>query len=411
MMGGMSRGRPRIKRVAGWLLAAVGVLVVTSGAYTGYAAWRHREPVTLPAPTGPHQVGRVRYEWTDTSREDPLAPDPGQPRDLPVWVWYPAEATAGGDAGHAAYAPGLWRDVHLPAPIGLGETDFRKVGTHSREAVEASEGRFPVVVLEPGLGFSAMQYTTLAEDLASHGFVVAGVTETYSSNHAVLHHRDLPSSPAGNPSDFAGTHAPASQATGDRLVGVWARDARFATDHLAGLAHGPVAGHVDGTRVVYVGHSFGGAAALQACADDAHCRGAVDLDGAQFGDVVHRGLSVPVMVVTHDGAECITGRCAPTSADDREDQRVARELLGHPGTRSWLLTVPGSKHFNFTDYGAYYLAAPLRQLLAVGSVDGRDALRDTDAWVVAFAGRVGAGRSSALLESGTGPGVRVLAQP
>ena len=407
------RGRSRLRRVAARLLVAAAVLVVAGAAYTGYAAWRHSEPVVLPAPTGGYPVGRARYEWTDTSREDPLAPRPGQPRSLPVWVWYPATGPApSAAAGHAAYAPGLWRDVHLPAPIGLGETDFGKVRTHSHERVAAADGRFPVVVLEPGLGFSAVQYTTIAEDLASHGFVVAGVTETYSSNHSVLAGRDLPATQAGNPSHFAGTHAPASEATGDRLVSVWAKDARFAARQVAGLAWGPIAGHVDGARVVYVGHSFGGATALQACADDPRCRGAVDLDGGQFGDVVQRGLPAPFMVVTHDGAECITGKCTPRSADDRADQRVARELLGHPGTRAWLLTEPGTKHFNFTDYGAYRLAAPLRLLLAVGPVDGTRALRHTDEVVVDFALQVADGRSSPLLAATRSvPGIRLLATP
>lgn len=414
MMAGMAAGAG-VRRAVARLLVAAAVVVVLGAAYTGYAAWRHREPVALPAPSGSYAVGRVRYEWTDTSRTDPLAPRGGQPRELPVWLWYPAESGAGAgqaQAGQAAYAPGLWRGVHLPSPIGLGETDFRVVRTHSREGAAAAGGRFPVVVLEPGLGFSALQYTTLAEDLASHGYVVAGVTETYSSNHAVLHGRDVTATQAGNPSDFAGPHVPASQAVGDRLVGVWSADARFAARRVADLADGPVARHVDGGRVVYVGHSFGGATALQACADDPRCRGAVDLDGGEFGDVVRGGLSVPLMVMTHDGGECITGTCTPGDAAGRADQRVARQLLGHPGTRAWLLSLAGTEHFNFSDYGAYRLAAPLRLLLAVGSTDGRRALVDTDAYVTGFVGRVVDNHTSPLLEGTRSlPGVTLLAHP
>jgi dienelactone hydrolase len=414
MMAGMAAGA-RTRRAVARLLVAAAVLAVLATAYTGYAAWRHRDPVALPAATGSYAVGRVRYEWADTSRTDPLAPRAGQPRELPVWLWYPAKPGAGtgrAQAGHAAYAPGLWRDVHLPAPVGLGETDFRVVRTHSWEGADAAGGRFPVVVLEPGLGFSALQYTTLAEDLASHGYVVAGVTETYSSNHAVLHGRDVTATQSGNPSDFAGTHMPASQAVGDRLVGIWSADARFVARRAADLADGPVGGHVDGERVVYVGHSFGGATALQACADDPRCRGAVDLDGGEFGDVVDRGLSVPLMVVTHDGGECITGRCTPGDAADRADQRVARQLVDHHGTRAWLLTLAGTEHFNFSDYGAYQLAAPLRLLLAVGSADGRQALDDTDGYVSAFVDHV-TGRGTSPLLDGTRsiPGVRLLAHP
>lgn len=66
------------------------VVVAGLGAYAGYAAIRAARPVTLPAPTGPYSVGRAITEWTDHARTDPLAPHPGTPRRLSVWLWYPA---------------------------------------------------------------------------------------------------------------------------------------------------------------------------------------------------------------------------------------------------------------------------------------------------------------------------------
>jgi dienelactone hydrolase len=74
---------------------------------------------------------------------------------------------------------------------------------------------------------------------------------------------------------------------------VWAADARSAANQVATLdrAAGPLAGHVDTSRTAYVGHSFGGAAALPACRDDPQCAAAADLDGTQFGPVVRTGPS------------------------------------------------------------------------------------------------------------------------
>jgi hypothetical protein len=99
-------------------------------------------------------------------------------------------------------------------------------------------------------------------------------------------------------------------------------------------------------------------------------------------------------------------------AADRADQRVARQLVDHHGTRAWLLSLAGTEHFNFSDYGAYQLAAPLRLLLAVGSADGRQALDDTDGYVSAFVDHV-TGRGTSPLLDGTRsiPGVRLLAHP
>ncbi|MGH3430053.1 MAG: hypothetical protein ACRD3Q_12985, partial [Terriglobales bacterium] len=53
--------------------------------------------------------------------------------------------------------------------IGLGETRFGAIRTQSLVDAPVAAGKFPLVVLEPGLGFSAPQYTTIAENLASRG--------------------------------------------------------------------------------------------------------------------------------------------------------------------------------------------------------------------------------------------------
>ena len=53
-------------------------------------------------------------------------------------------------------------------------------------------------------------------------------------------------------------------------------------------------------RLGAVGHSFGGAQALQFCHDDARCRAAIDLDGIPFGSVVADGLFKPAMFLLSD---------------------------------------------------------------------------------------------------------------
>ncbi|MGI5489155.1 hypothetical protein [Microtetraspora malaysiensis] len=384
------RWRAWARRVVATITVATLGLVVFGGAYVALVAVRHGEPVALPAPTGPHRVGRTMFDWTDRARIDPLAPRPGGVRRLSVWLWYPADRGATGRP--APYAPGAWGGLHFPGPLGLGESDFAAVRTHALQDAPVAEGRFPVVVFEPGLGLAAPQYSTLAENLASHGYLVAGVTPTYSANLTVLDGRAVPATAAGNPPELetADLHTGRAAQVGDRLVGVWAADARFAAAQVAVLGRsGRFTGHVDAARTAYLGHSFGGAASLEACRTDRNCIGAVDLDGTQFGPVARAGLAVPLMILGSQNS-CVTGTCRPATSGEQADRTTARTLLSAGTGPASYAQIDGAGHFNFSDYPVYFLAAPLRGLLALGPIDGRRGLAIINAHLIAFLDRAAA---------------------
>ncbi|MCO6006900.1 hypothetical protein NE236_18085 [Actinoallomurus purpureus] len=398
------------RRTVKSIAATATALVVVSTGYVAAAATLHAQPVILPAPTGPYHVGRTIFDWTDHTRADPLAPAPGNARDLSVWVWYPAVPGARGR--RAPYAPGAWNRLHLPSLPGLGETGFAAVRTHALEDVPPAGGRFPVVVLLPGLGFAAPQYTTLAENLASHGYLVAGVTPTYSANVTVLHGHPVHATTSGNPAfDGADLHTAGATQAGDRLAGIWAADARFAAVQVARLGlTGRFAGRVDAMRTAYVGHSFGGAAALEACRTDPHCAGAADLDGTQYGPVARTGLNKPMMITAAQDS-CVTGICRPTDTANRSDLATARAMLTAGTGPAWRYQIEGARHFNFTDYAAYYLAAPIRYLLALGTIDGDLGLQITNAYLSAFVDHTLRNSPEPLLTGQTSPYPQVQIQP
>lgn len=389
-----------------WVSVVVLVLVVVVAGYVASVGARNGRPLTLPAPAGPYRVGRMAFDWTDTSRPDPLGPRPGASRELSVWLWYPAPRDASGK--HLPYAPGAWSGLHLQGPLGLFEAEFASVRDHARGGVPAAAGRFPLVVLEPGLGFSAPQYTVLAEDLASRGYLVAGLTPTYSANLTVLHGRPVASTTAGNPPDL-GSHTRRAADQADRLVDVWSADARFVADAVAGLDRaGRFAGRVSPTQVAYVGHSFGGAAALQACSTDSRCTGAVDLDGTQFGTVVHRGLQAPLLILGSQDS-CVTGTCHAQSAEDRADRDTARSLLAASTAGTWCFTITGTRHFNFTDDAVLRLTPPVRTLYALGSIDGARGLAIQNTYVAAFLDHTAGARPRPLLSDTSPPFAEVHA--
>jgi dienelactone hydrolase len=354
----------RLLRLGGAVLAVVGV---AGGAYTGLVAWRSYAHVDLPHPAGGHPVGRVGDTATDPGRGG---------RRLSIWTWYPAAARTGTPA---AYAPGRWAGLAIGLP--LGETRLERVRDPAREQAAPAPGRFPLVVLLPGLGFAAPQYAVLAEDLASRGYVVVGVTPTGSANLTVLDGRAVGPTTEGNPSDFAGDQTVHDRALAGALLDRWVGDARFAAASAATLTESSaLAGHVDRSRLAYVGHSFGGSTALQACHEDRKCTAAVNLDGALYGAVATDGLDVPSLLVGHDGS-CITGDCAPTGTADRADAAAAATFASASTGAVRRATVPRTGHLDFTDDGVYYWAWPLHTLLGLGDADGRRALAQTGALI------------------------------
>ncbi len=375
------QGRSPLHIAVTWVVTLMLVVLVSVAGYAGFVALQRERPVTLPVPMGPYHVGRATFDWTDHSRVDPVAARPGHRRELSVWLWYP---TAPDSAGlPAPYAPGAWRQLHVSGPAGLFEGSFAAVRDHALNRPPPAPGRFPVVMLEPGLGFAAPQYTALAEDLASHGYLVAGVTPTYSANLSVLHDHAISATAAGNPANL-GSHLGQAGAEADRLLKLWAEDAHFVATTVAGLDRaGPFAGRVQHDQLAYIGHSFGGAAALQACHTDPRCRGAVDLDGTQFGTVVQAGLHAPLLILGSEGS-CVTGTCRVRTADDQADRNAAQSLLAASSGPSWCYQINGAQHFNFTDDAVLYLAPPLRSLYALGPIDGDRGLQVQTAYVVAF---------------------------
>jgi len=99
----------------------------------------------------------------------------------------------------------------------------------------------------------------------------------------------------------------------------------------------------------------------------------VDLDGTQFGSVVHSGLGVPLLLGSEDS--CITGSCPIRSAEDRTDRDVARLLPAASAGPTWCYSITGTRHLNFTDDAVLYFAPPVRNLLALGSIDGARGLK------------------------------------
>jgi Platelet-activating factor acetylhydrolase, isoform II len=141
----------------------------------------HRSEIALPKPAGQVAVGRTLYDWVDDQTLDPLAPA-GTKRELLVWVWYPAAAPSFEKI--AEYVPNATRKAveNDRGPLLMLLTrDLSKVHTHRLRDADVSQPQrsYPVVIMRAGASLEVWNYSTLAEDLASHGYVVVGIDAPY----------------------------------------------------------------------------------------------------------------------------------------------------------------------------------------------------------------------------------------
>src|SRR5262245_20682086 len=194
----------QLKRIVLWLLGLSflgGILAL------GILWWRHNREVILPLPDGPYPVGRVEYDWTDTDRFDPTGTGAQQHRTLNVWIWYPADRDAL-LSQRAPYLPDAWlaareQDIHVGSLLTQNQAH---VSGHSlaHPPLASDQATYPLVIMQPGLGPLLADYTTLAESLASHGYIVAGSTPTGSASVVVFNSGQVvPGTPQGNVAETA----------------------------------------------------------------------------------------------------------------------------------------------------------------------------------------------------------------
>jgi dienelactone hydrolase len=352
----------------------------------------HNRETTLPTPTGPFAVGRTTYVWSDPAHLDPTAPRPGPKRELLAWIWFPA-APRQQSQTFDDYLPAPWRTA-LERQSGALLTNFltrdlSRVRAHSiRDAELSPQNRsYPLVLMRAGLAALTTDYTTLVEDLASHGYVVVGFDAPYRSFVVAFPDgRVIARAPQNNADLVSG---PLQEQLANKLAQAWSADMGFAFDQLERLnasdPSGRFLGRLDMQRVGVFGHSLGGATALQFCHDDSRCKAGIDVDGAPLGSVVADGVTQPFMFLLSDHK-------GESDAGEPEAIRQAGANIHSiydrlPDDRRLMIMIRGADHYRFSDDGAM-LKSPLmmRVLRTVGVVrlDGRRQVALTAHYISTF---------------------------
>ncbi len=382
-----------VNRIVKRVVKAVGVLaLIALAALTALLAalWMdHGRSTPLPAPSGSFKVGRATYVWRDETRNNPYAPVPIIKQDLAVWIWYPA-ATAP-STRKSEYLPAYWiRALERHEGFILGKLlsrDLTRVEAHSWSDPEVSseQAMYPVVILRAGGGALSSDYTTLAEDLASHGYIVVSFDAPYRTVITAFPDGRVAIRTAGGDFD----RMPASSTTqhlATQLMSVWIADLKFVLDQLQQLnANDPTGrfkGKFDLQKVGIAGHSLGGATAAQFCHDDPRCAAGIDIDGMPFGNVIQDGLHQPFFFLMSDHSRESGGSESQTV--ERNIESIYNQVA--EGKR-WGMTITGANHFTFSDQ--MFTKSPilmffLRRAGVMGSLEKRRGLAITSACVLTF---------------------------
>ncbi|MEX8546461.1 MAG: alpha/beta hydrolase family protein [Mucilaginibacter sp.] len=364
----------------------------------------HSRETMLPMPTGPFAVGRTTYIWSDTKQQEIMAPKPNTRREVFAWIWYPAVPQK--LSRPVEYLPAPWR-LALENQIGVLLTkfitrDLSKVKAHSiyNGEVSPQQHSYPVILMRAGLAALTTDYTALAEDIASHGYVVVGFDAPYRTTVVVLSNGKVITRAPQNNADLVGGNEQEDLAK--HLVQAWASDMSFALDHLERLnssdTSGRFSGRLDLKRVGVFGHSLGGATALQFCHDDSRCKAGIDVDGAPLGNVVNEGIKQPFMFLMSDHSNEPGTETCPVLANIRS---IYNKL---PADKRLHILIKGSNHFMFSDRGAM-LMSPLMmrmlRILGIVHIDGRRQITLTSHYISTFFDVYLKGKPASLLNRPT----------
>jgi predicted dienelactone hydrolase len=347
----------------------------------------HGRSTRLPDPSGSYQVGRATYVWRDETRSNPYAPVANTKQDLAVWIWYPAAPTP--STRKSEYLPRYWigaLERHEGFILSkLLSRDLTRVETHSLTDAEVSSEQpmYPVVILRAGGGALSSDFTTLAEDLASHGYVVVSFDAPYRTVITAFPDGRVAIRAGGG--DLDRTLSSTTQHLATQLINAWIGDLKFILDQLQELnsndSTGRFKGRIDMKKVGVAGHSLGGATAAQFCHDDPRCVAGIDIDGMPFGSVIRDGLDQPFFFLTSDHSK-------ESSSETHTVEKNIESIYDHvPAGKRWEMTITGANHFTFSDQmftKSPFLMFLLRRAGMTGSLEKRRGLAITSACVHTF---------------------------
>lgn len=254
--------------------------------------------------------------------------------------------------------------------------------TYLGAEISSAQSSYPLIVANPGFGSSRFLHTAQAEDLASHGYIVAVIDHTFNTFATEFPDGRITTSTTSGL--FSPDHDYRTERENrDKLGKVLTEDVTFVLDQFELIQSGQLPsrfkGKMDLKHVGVFGHSIGGATAYDASFDPRITAG-IDLDGGLYRLRERESLQKPFLFINSESEYENLKRVKenPVYTDEElermgstrewtdqvtEDKKLElkrmREAVGEGGQ---VLYIENTEHLNFTDV---QFVSPIFKILGI----------------------------------------------
>ncbi len=329
------------------------IILFASAFIISVACYAKGDSIALPKPGGAYSVGTLTYFWSDDGRTFEYSKHKGDMRSIAVQVWYPAEKDSSAQR----------------APYAAGNANYDMVKTHSflyaPFAKNISEA--PLILIIPGRGMERFAYTSIIEEMASHGFVVASIDMPELGYMILPDGKEIKTAKrfAPPPGLMAGPYENVD-AFYEEAVKLGIQDIEFALKKIAALntndPSGRFTGKINMEEIGVFGHSLGGRIAGELAAGNNKIAAFAAMEGIPPRDVRFEGkINIPSMMLCSTGTWYYAEKNYKDFIDNRKAAVHMLELVdfGHNSLTDGPILFPRSYKYAIDPFRALEIARKL----------------------------------------------------
>lgn len=399
-------------------LAGCGV-TITAG-FATYLAF-FQSPFYFPRPTG-SSVGTQVHHIISAEKE------------LMIQIWYPSTRLFSSLRPITPYSPYLIEYMKRNDTLNWLLSMSRPMYSYAIPAAtfSSSHHNVPVILFSHGYGCTRNNNTAHCEELASHGYVVVGVSHSIGCEVIKFPSRllcdylniILPAQLLAYTSQYDTQkffEDPMSDfVESDHNMSIWMSDMSTVLEYLEGInanQNSEFYHKLDMNNVGIFGHSFGGATAIQMCRNDSRIKAGVNMDGTLYGLDFNKPFNKPCMFLLAgefeseaeeiDSMEKAGFDYAIAEAYVKESSRryldAMHSLCANIGQNAYMITIQDATHSDFSDMPLIKEACILpscMQSFTTGKHNGFMLTGVINTLLVSFFNKYLKDKSSEILENG-----------